>query len=87
MTASHTLPDDPIYAFTPAYELSDEPQQIRIVFEDMPGYVPTALVALTLDDALRICDKLNSRLGLNREAWSAIVGRSMAAACNGTPAH
>ncbi len=87
MTASHTLPDDPVYAFTPAYELSDEPQQIRIVFEDMPGYVPTALVALTLADALRICDKLNSRLGLNREAWSAIVGRSMGDAPNGAQPH
>ena len=48
MAASHTLPDDPVYAFTPAYELSDEPQQIRIVFDGMAGYVPTALVALTL---------------------------------------
>ena len=24
------------------------PQQIRIVFDSMPGYVPTALVALSL---------------------------------------
>ena len=45
MTAQN-LPDDPNYAFCPSYDLGDEPQQIRIVFEDMGGYVPTALVAL-----------------------------------------
>ena len=46
MTA-HTLPDEPVYAFAPSYELPDQPQQIRIVFDGMDGYVPTALVALT----------------------------------------
>ena len=42
MTAQ-TLPDDPVYAFVPSYDLPDQPQQIRIVFEGMEGYVPTAL--------------------------------------------
>ena len=45
---SHTLPDDPVYAFCPAYDFDNMPQQIRIVFDSMPGYVPTALVALSL---------------------------------------
>ena len=49
----------------------------RIVFQGIPGYVPTAMVALTPGDAERLCDKLNRRLGLDREAWSAIVGRAM----------
>ena len=56
------------------------PQQIRIVFDGMPGYVPTALLALTLEDAECLCDRLNARLGLDREAWCALVGRSMRAA-------
>ena len=43
-----TLPDDPNYAFCPSYDLGDEPQQIRIVFEGVEGYVPTALIALTI---------------------------------------
>ena len=77
MSTSHTLADDPLFAFAPAYDMTDQTQQIRIVFEGMPGYVPTALVALTLDDAERLCDKLNARLGLDREAWSALVGQSM----------
>ena len=80
MPSSHTLPDDPVYAFCPSYDLDNVPQQIRIVFADIPGYVPTALVGLTLDDALRICDRLNARLGLDRDAWSAIAGRAMSAA-------
>ena len=77
---SHTLPDDPVYAFCPAYDIENMPQQIRIVFDSMPGYVPTALVALTLQDAERICDRLNAKLGLDRDAWSAIAGRSMSPA-------
>ena len=41
--------------------------------------VPTALVALTVQDAETICDKLNRRLGLDREAWTAIAAESMRA--------
>ena len=48
MPSSHTLPDDPVYAFCPSYDLDNVPQQIRIVFDNMPGYVPTALFALSL---------------------------------------
>ena len=43
--ATHELPEEPVFAFAPAYELPDQPQQIRIVFEGMDGYIPTALVA------------------------------------------
>ena len=78
MTAQ-TLPDDPNYAFCPSYDLGDEPQQIRIVFEGVDGYVPTALVALTVDDAERLCDRLNARLGHSREDWTALAARSMRA--------
>ena len=77
MSQMHTLPDNPVFAFAPSYEFEDQVQQIRIVFQDMPGYVPTAMVALTLDDAENLCDKLNRRLGLDREAWSALVANSM----------
>ena len=61
----------------PAYDVEDEVQQIRIVIEGVAGHVPTALVALTMDDALNICDKLNRRLGLDREAWTAMAAASM----------
>ncbi len=76
MTAQN-LPDDANYAFCPSYHLGDEPQQIRIVFEGMGGYVPTALVALTVADAERLCDRLNARLGHSRDDWIALAARSM----------
>ena len=78
MTAQ-TLPDNPNYCFVPAYDVEDEVQQIRIVVEGMAGYVPTALVALTVESAEDICDKLNRRLGLDREAWTAMAAESMRA--------
>ena len=78
MTA-HTLPDDPNYCFCPAYDIEDEVQQIRIVFEGMEGYVPTALVALTVDDAETLCDKLNRKLGHSRHDWTALAAQSMRA--------
>ena len=46
MSDLHTLPERPVFAFCPAYEPAGEPQPIRIVFAGVPGYVPTAPVAL-----------------------------------------
>ena len=34
-------------------------------------------LALDLDDALIICDKLNRRLGYDRDAWTAMAAASM----------
>ena len=76
MTAQ-TLPDDPNYCFVSAYDVEADMQQIRLVIEGLAGHIPTALVALDLDDALSICDRLNHRLGLDREAWSAMAAASM----------
>ncbi|MYK90136.1 MAG: hypothetical protein F4018_18330 [Acidobacteria bacterium] len=76
MTAQ-TLPDNPNFCFCPAYDVETDVQQIRIVIEGLSGHVPTALIALDLDDALSICDKLNRRLGLDREAWRAMAAASM----------
>ena len=61
----------------PAYDVETDVQQIRIVIEGLAGHVPTALIALDLDDALTICDKLNRRLGYDREAWTAMAAVSM----------
>ena len=72
MTAQ-TLPDEPNFCFVPAYDVETEMQQIRIVIEGLAGHVPTALIALHLDDALTICDKLNRRLGFTREQWKTAV--------------
>ena len=76
MTAQ-TLPDNPNFCFCPAYDVETDVQQIRIVIEGLTGHVPTALVALDIEDALAICDKLNRRLGLDRDAWTALAAASM----------
>ena len=76
MTAQ-TLPDHPNYCFCPAYDVETEMQQIRIVIEGLSGHVPTSLVALDLEQAQLLCDKLNRRLGLDRDAWTAMVAASM----------
>ena len=76
MTAQ-TLPDNPNFCFVPAYDLEADVQQIRLVIEGLSGHIPTALVALDLDDALTICDKLNRRIGYDREAWTAMAAASM----------
>ena len=39
--------------------------------------MPTALVALTLDDAERLCTKLNARLGLDSVAWMKLAAQAM----------
>ena len=78
MTAQ-ALPDDPNYCFVPAYDIEDEVQQIRIVVDGMTGYIPTALVALTVIDAERLCDRLNAKLGLSRDHWTALAAKSMRA--------
>ena len=78
MTAQ-TLLDESNFCFTPADDVETEVQQIRIVIEGLAGHVPTALASLNLDDALVICDKLNRRLGYDREAWIAMAAASMQA--------
>ena len=77
MAPTSTLPDNPVYAFCPEYGPPDGPQQIRIVFKGIPGYVPTALVALTLNDAERLCNKLNAKLGLDRNEWLTLAAIAM----------
>ncbi len=47
------------------------------VFESILGYVPTALIALTLDDAERLWTKLNARIGLSRDPWMAVAAKAM----------
>ena len=72
-----TLPENPNFCFCPAYDAETDVQQIRIVIEGLAGHIPTAMIALDLSDALAICDKLNGRLGLDREDWTALAAASM----------
>ena len=68
---------NPTYAFCPAYDFPDEPQEIRIVFLGHPGYISTSLTASNLQDAETLCDNLNRKLGISRDIWTALMTASM----------
>ena len=78
MAFNNTLPDNPVYAFIPSYDIEDGVQNINIVFKGLPGHVPTSLVTLTIEDAEHICDRLNRNLGFDRAAWTAIAAEVLA---------
>jgi len=72
------LPDDPTYCFCPEPESDDDaPRRILLLIEDLTVAVPTALVALTRADGVRLADRLNRKLGLDRAAWTALAERCM----------
>ncbi len=75
--SADTLPDDPAYVFCPEPDAGDDPCRILILVEDMTVAIPTALVALTLRDGIRLCDRLNRRLGFDNTAWTAMAERFM----------
>ena len=80
------IPDDPIYCFCPVSDADGEPPQIRILVEGLGFGVPTALVALSQADGIAVCDRLNSALGLDRAAWTALAARCLRAAGTGSTA-
>ena len=80
-----TLSEEAPYAFSPAWNTSEEPRPIVIVFDGVPDPVPTALVGLTLDDAIHLCDRLNARLGLDPDAWIEIAAQAMRRECGMPP--
>ena len=71
------LTRQPVYACCFGYGRPDRLHQIRLVFHGVPGYVQTALVALTLADAERLRSQLNTRLGLDRDAWINLAAQAM----------
>ena len=74
--SADTLPDDPVYVFSPEPETdNDAPRRILLLVEDLTVAVPTALVALTHADGVRLCDRLNRRLGFDNAAWTALAAR------------
>ena len=54
-------------------------QQIRIVVDGMSGYIPIGLVALTIEGAERLCDRLRAEPELTRDDWTGSAARSMRA--------
>ena len=77
MATTLMLDHHPVYAFTPAYDSEAPVQHILVVFDGMTGHAGTSLIALSINDAERLCDRLNAQLGLDRNAWSRIAAQAM----------
>ena len=74
MTAE-TLPPDPNFCFCPVHDDEVGVWQIRIFVEGMEVAIDTSLIAMTVEDGMRIAEGMNARLGLGREAWTALAAR------------
>ena len=77
--AATTLPDIPVYCFAPVEDAEIGVQQIRIFVEGMDTAIGTSLVALGIDEAMAIADRLNRPLGWTRETWTAFATKCMPA--------
>ena len=73
--SAETLPPDPNFCFCPVHDDEVGVWQIRIFVEGMDVAIGTSLIAMTVEDGMRIADSMNARLGLDREAWTALAAR------------
>lgn len=79
MTAD-TLPDEVDFVFCPEALPDDDMHRVVLVVEGMGGVIPTSLITLTDEDARRLCDRLNRRLGhRDRDSWTAFAARCLRA--------
>lgn len=74
MTAD-TLPEKVEFVFVAEALPEDGMHRVAIAVEGMNAAIPTAMIALDIEDALRVCDKLNRRLGHDRKSWTAFAAR------------
>lgn len=79
MTADNTLPDNPLYCFSPVEDPDNGLQQMRIVVEGMDFTIGTSLIVLGIDEALTAADRLNRLLGWRRETWTAFATKRLGA--------
>ena len=69
--SAQTLHDDVDFVFCPQTPAEDELHRIAITMEGVNRPVPTSLFALSVEDAPRLCDRLNRRLGhRDRRSWT-----------------
>ena len=75
--SSTNLPDNPVYAFAPVEDSDTGVWQIRIVVDGMDVTVGTSLVALGIEEAMAVADRLNRPLGWTRESWTGFAAGRM----------
>ena len=70
------LPDHPVYAFAPVADPDTDLSQIRIGIDIAIGTSP---VALDIDRAMVVADRLNQRLEWTRASWTAFAAERLRA--------
>ena len=72
-----TLPDEVDFVFFVDALPDDGLHRVAIAVEGMDAPIPTMMVAVDIDSALRMADRLNRRLGHDRESWIAFAVRCL----------
>ena len=82
-----TLPDKVDHVFVAEPLPCDGLYRVAIAVEGLATGIPTAMIAVTLDRALDVCDRLNTRFGHDRASWTAFADRGLrdGAARSGRP--
>lgn len=79
-----TLPDEVDFVFlAAALPEEDGLYRIALAVEGMDTAIPTLLITVTLDGALDVADRLNRRLGHDRNSWTAFAARCLRAGASG----
>ena len=72
-----TLPDEADFVFFVEALPEDGLHRVAVAVEGMDATIPTLMVAIDIDGALRIADCLNRRLGHDRDSWTAFAARCL----------
>ena len=72
-----SLPDEVDFVFFVETLPDDGLHRVAIAVEGMDTSIPTMMVAVDIDSALRIADRLNRRLGHDRDSWTAFAARCL----------
>ena len=80
-----TLPDEVDFVFFVETLPEDGLHRIALAVEGMDASIPTMMMAVTLDSALDMADRLNRRLGHNRASWTAFAARTLRASDTSGP--
>ena len=70
-----TLPDEADFVFFAEALPGGGLHRVAIAVEGIEAAIPTMMVTVTPDSALDMADRLNRRLGHDRESWTAFAAR------------
>ena len=81
-----TLPDEADFVFFAEALPEDGLHRVAIAVQGVEAPIPTTMVTVTLDSALDVCDRLNRRLGHDRNSWTAFAARCLPGSGSGADA-